>query len=211
MYASRLIFLTSSTSRSKLPSVRSLNESVFRWINGWPVELTSFMRFFSEATNWLWVKIALATLLISLIIAKGKGRSAGIQAILAVGLSDLTTNFLKKGIPMPRPCNELVNVLGHGIGCSESMGTASAHSANMAAVAFVFVYYLRWWGSPWVLVAFFTGISRVYVGAHYPYQVLSGWACGCLIAFLVIKAAELIRRKPADVSIDEPRHEVPIP
>jgi undecaprenyl-diphosphatase len=80
----------------------------------------------------------------------------------------------------------------------------------MAAVAFVFVYHLGWWGSPWVVVALLTGISRIYHGAHYPYQVLLGWTCGLVVAFLITKAAELIRRKRSDVSTEEPPHEVPI-
>lgn len=191
--------------------MRELNESILRGINHWPEGIAPFMRFFSEATNWLWVKLALGILVIALIVSKGRGRAAAIQALIAFPLADLTTNLFKKGIPMPRPCNELTNVLGHGIGCSESMGTASAHSANMAAVAFVFVYHLRWWGSPWVLVAFFTGLSRMYHGAHYPYQVLGGWTCGIVVAFLVTKAGELIRRKPTDVSTEESHDEVPKP
>lgn len=191
--------------------MRELNESILRGINGWPEGITPFMRFFSEATNWLWVKLALLILVIAMIVAKGRGRAAAIQALLAFPLANLITDLFKKGIPMPRPCNQLTDVVGHGIGCSESMGTASAHSANMAAVAFVFVYHLGWWGSPWVLVAFFTGLSRVYHGAHYPYQVLAGWTCGVFAAFVITKIWELIRRKPADVSIEESRDEVPNP
>jgi undecaprenyl-diphosphatase len=188
--------------------VGALNESVFRGINQWPTSLTPLMRFFSEGSNWTWVRLALGALVIALIFAKGRGRAAAIQALLAFPLANLVTDLFKKGLPMPRPCNELANVLGHGIGCSESMGTASAHSANMAAVAFVFVYHLRWWGSPWVLVALLTGLSRVYHGAHYPYQVLLGWTCGVVAAFVVTKVGELIRRKPARVDREEPRDEV---
>lgn len=205
------MFLSLSTYGSKLPSVRALNESILRGINHWPEGITPFMRFFSEATNWLWVKLALGALVVALIFSKGRGRAAAIQALIAFPLANLITDLFKKGIPMPRPCNELADVLGHGIGCSESFGTASAHSANMAAVAFVFVYHLRWWGSPWVLVALFTGLSRMYHAAHYPYQVLLGWTCGIFAAFVVTKGAELLRRKPADVSIEESRDEVPKP
>ena len=166
------------------------------------------MRIFSEGSNWTWVRLALGALVLALILAKGRGRVAAIQALLAFPLANLITDLFKKGVPMPRPCNDLADVLGHGIGCSESMGTASAHSANMAAVAFVFVYHLRWWGSPWVLIALLTGVSRLYHGAHYPYQVLLGWTCGVVAAIAVTKGAELIRRKPTDVVTGGPPHEV---
>lgn len=190
--------------------MREFNQSVLRQINQWPDGLAPVMRLFSEATQYLGIKLGLLALVVGLIVAKGKYRAAAVQALLAVGLGNFVTDLFKKGIPMPRPCNEMANVLGHGIGCTASMGTASAHSANMAAVAFVFVYYLGWWGSPWILIAFFTGISRMYHGAHYPYQVLLGWTVGISAGFAITQIAKLIRRKPADVSTEEPGHEVPI-
>jgi undecaprenyl-diphosphatase len=76
----------------------------------------------------------------------------------------------------------------------DSYGTASAHAANMAAVAFVTTYFLGKWGYPWIVVAFLTGLSRIYMGLHYPSQVLLGWFCGAFSAFLVIKTWEAYLR-----------------
>ena len=42
----------------------------------------------------------------------------------------------------------------------------------------------------WILVALFTGLSRIYVGVHYTSQVLLGWVCGALIALLTIKLGD---------------------
>jgi len=162
------------------------------------------MRFFSEATNHLWVKIALAALLIALIVRGGKARRCGVQALIAFPISDGLTNVLKHVWPMHRPFQEMSPaecILRAG--WSDSAGTASAHSANMAVVAYIFVYHLGWKGSPWVLVALITGFSRVYNGVHYPYQVLFGWTCGLLVGFLVTRIGELILRKPSNVEIDK--------
>jgi undecaprenyl-diphosphatase len=65
----------------------------------------------------------------------------------------------------------------------------------MTAVATAFWLFLGWkWGLPWVLIAFFTGLSRIYVGAHFPAQVLLGWAVGVGAGFFVYFILELIRK-----------------
>jgi undecaprenyl-diphosphatase len=67
----------------------------------------------------------------------------------------------------------------------DSSGTTSAHSANMAAIATVMTLEAKWWGAPWIAFAFFTGISRIYTGVHYPSQVIFGWGVGILCGFIV--------------------------
>ena len=74
------------------------------------------------------------------------------------------------------------------------------------AVAFVLTAVLGRWGWMWIPIAFFVGISRVYVGVHYPSQVLLGWLCGAFAGFLVVtmhrKWVELRKRNERD-SMDE--------
>ncbi len=180
---------------SRLCTVADLNRHLFDAINGWPDGVGPFFRFFSVAMNYAWVKGMLGLLVVGMVWRPGPSRRAAVQALLAVGIANGLTDLLKHGLGTARPCTELAGIPLHGIGCVNSMGTASAHSANMAAVAFVFVYYLRWWGSPWVLVALFTGLSRVYLGAHYPWQVLLGWTCGCVAAALVTQGWGWYSRK----------------
>lgn len=180
-----------------------LNEAVFRAINRWPSGLDPFMGFFAEATNYLGVRIALLALVVYLIWRGGMHRRAGVGALVAVALANTLTDVFKKGYPTPRPCNQIPDAIQHGIGCSSSFGTASAHSANMAAVAFVFTVCLgRKWGWPWIAVALITGVSRVFHAAHYPAQVIAGWTCGCVCAALVLSVAKRLEKKPAAVSTD---------
>ena len=86
------------------------------------------------------------------------------------------------------------------------MGTASAHSANMAAVAFVMTYRLRYGGVIWIILAALVGYSRIFTGAHFPHQVALGWLVGGLVGYLTVSISNLIsaRRQPKTQGFAEP-------
>lgn len=156
------------------------------------------MQFLSTATDRLWFKAVLLLLVIAMICWRPDTRRTAIQALIAFPIANGMTDLLKHYWPMHRPFQELADVILR-VGASDSMGTASAHSANMAAVAFVFTYHLRGWGSPWILIALLVGLSRIYCGAHYPYQVLLGWSCGLVAGFIVTQTWHLIQMKRSRV------------
>lgn len=160
-----------------------LDQAVFRAINNWPDNQQDFWLFMSKGMNQSGVKAALVILLVGLLVNK-KTRLGGLVAGTAWILANAWTDLFKATIPFQRPLYDLPDVIER-IGGGSQMGTASAHSANMMCVAVCFVWYFRWWGSPWVILALLVGISRVYVGAHYPSQVLLGWTVGAVTAILV--------------------------
>ncbi len=128
-----------------------------------------------------------------MVIRKGKtGFLVILLALLAVGLSDYTASgILKPLVQRIRPCFALdhVRLL---ISQSQSYSFASSHAANSAAVATVtWIFFHRG-----VLVEkLFTGLmifyalavsfSRVYVGVHYPGDVLAGMVIGICSALLI--------------------------
>lgn len=169
-----------------------LDRVVFHWINQCPEWLSPMFVFLSGATSIRWVKYSLIALGLAL-IAYPKSRKATVLAAIAFPLADGLTNILKHAFPTERPYVDLADIVVR-VGTSDSYGTASAHSANMAAVAFVFTYYHRCWGVPWVVIAFLTGLSRIYVGVHYPSQVVLGWVCGLFCAFLATQTWEAFVR-----------------
>ena len=186
----------------------ALDERIFRAINEWPDALSPFLTFFSVALNQVWVKVVLGLLVLGMIVANPRTRMTAIQALLSVGLANLMTDQFKHFLPMNRPYQDLAAVISR-VGTTDSHGTASAHTANMTAVAFIFTYELKWWGSPWIVIAVLTGLSRMYVGAHYPSQVVLGCACGIVSAFLVTKSWEWIQAKRSPVIVSETTNEVP--
>jgi undecaprenyl-diphosphatase len=186
-----------------------MDEAIFRWINGWPDSLNPIFWFLSESTKQTWVKVVLALYVLILLIATPKTRRAGIMVLIAWGLANGLTDALKAGFQVTRPCVDLIDCHLR-VGKLTSFGTASAHAANMAAVAFVLTAALGRWGWFWIPIAFLVGISRIYVGVHYPSQVLLGWLSGAFAGFLVVmmqrKWTQLgSRRKAEEETINDKR------
>lgn len=165
--------------------MRDLDLAIFRAINEAPDWLEPIMVFFSEGNKWWTVRIGLLAVLIFLIWRKAS-RTPTILAMFAWPVANAACDVLKHGMKMPRPSVELADAVIR-VHKLESFGTASAHSATMMSIAAVFFYYDKKLGYAWLAVAILTGISRIYIGVHYPYQVLFGWGVGVFMAFVVVK------------------------
>jgi undecaprenyl-diphosphatase len=181
----------------------TLDRDLFYVVNGWPDSWSPFFKFLSAGIDEWPVRIALLLLIVGLSFRKETRRGALIAGLLWP-IANEVTDLFKKTIPIERPCQVLPDVVEH-IGCGEGMGTVSGHSANMMFVAVVFTASYGWKGSPWLLVAVLVGISRVYVGAHYPSQVVMGMAVGAFMAFVAMKTVDsFVKWRQSRLQIDEP-------
>ena len=165
---------------------------LFRWINtGWSSPgADDFFRFFSAALQLPVTIVLMAIVLLAHLWAGGKFRRGAALAMVTWPFANALSDVFKAITMGARPCVEvagvkLINEFDGTLLYLDSSGTVSAHAANMAAVATALTLETKWWGAPWVVFAFFTGLSRIYTGAHYPSQVLFGWAVGMLCGFVV--------------------------
>jgi membrane-associated phospholipid phosphatase len=117
------------------------------------------------------------------------GRDGFMFWLLTIALiiaGDQLGGLLKQLFAQPRPCAELgevvrrVDTLFH-INCSQHLnGMPSNHALNFFLFATFTGYVLRWraWLLGFVLLAVLVAMSRVYLGVHYPSQVMAGSLLG---------------------------------
>ena len=105
---------------------------------------------------------------------------------LAVGLSDFLGAMTKELVARDRPCHVLSG-LREIANCSNSFSFPSNHAINsFTAATLISLSYKRAAYDLYTL-AILIGYSRVYLGVHYPSDVLSGALCGILIGYLGYK------------------------
>ncbi|QKG80969.1 phosphatase PAP2 family protein [Tenuifilum thalassicum] len=152
----------------------------------------SVMLFASGKLTWL----PLYLLLIFFIARKYKWNTLWWLLAIAfvVLLADqISVHFFKNVFLRLRPChNPDLSGLIHLVGrCGGKYGFVSSHAANTFGVAvFLSLLYKSRWASVGLIAwAAFVSYSRIYLGVHYPGDVLCGALLGSLIGSLVWKVS----------------------
>ncbi len=106
----------------------------------------------------------------------------GIKASLALIGSNLVVQIIKKITNRRRPYLEDPNchTLGH---LFKDYSFPSGHTCAASTLSVVLAYGYPGLTQLWLVLAFFTGLSRVYLGQHYPTDVFVGAVIGCLAGF----------------------------
>ncbi|HXJ57789.1 MAG TPA: glycosyltransferase family 39 protein [Verrucomicrobiae bacterium] len=134
------------------------------------------------SSNGWYVPVLLALGLALLWKGGARGRLLVLSLALIIGLGDtLVINPLKKAVGRPRPFME-VSEAKLLVGRGRSSSLPSSHTATwFAATVIAAAYYRRSW-RVMLPVALSIGFSRVYLGAHYPSDVLLGALLGMAYA-----------------------------
>jgi undecaprenyl-diphosphatase len=126
-----------------------------------------------------------------LIFGKKRGRIVVLLLVLGITLSDQICNsVLKPLVGRVRPCNVLENV--HLlVGCTRAFSFPSSHATNIFTGMSIFSFVYPRLRIGFFIIAILVAYSRVYVGVHYPFDVLTGAALGIACAVTVILLYQL--------------------
>jgi membrane-associated phospholipid phosphatase len=112
---------------------------------------------------------------------------AGLRMGILLMLSGSINTFFKMLFHQPRPY--WIDTRVQAYATESSFGLPSGHSQNSLAVyGGLASWYKKSWGwTAALLLSFLIGISRIYLGVHFPTDLLAGWAIGAVILWAYLK------------------------
>jgi undecaprenyl-diphosphatase len=165
-----------------LDALLGWDERIFRLLNGNGLNpiLDRLLPFATDAGNFT-LPFVVAAIVIVLV-----GRVRGIRflmlAVVSVVVADaIGTHIFKYSFLRARPCIALgdVRLL---VGCTNLPSFPSNHAVNASVLATLTTLYIPRLWLPATALAILVGYSRVYVGVHYPLDVLAGSVLGIVVA-----------------------------
>jgi undecaprenyl-diphosphatase len=138
----------------------------------------------------IWVPLYLAIFTVLTLRLRRKMYVMVLMIILTVGSGDRLSVLIKNTVKRPRPCHEkLLEGKVHIVNgkCGGMYGFVSSHATNSFSVALLSLLLIRkrWFLVAMIFWASLVGYSRIYLGVHYPGDVLFGSFLGALTGWAV--------------------------
>ena len=148
----------------------------------------------------IWVPLYLSILIYMRIKYKQKFLIILLFIILAATLADQSSVLVKNFVERLRPCQEpslqgIVHLVNGE--CGGKFGFVSSHATNSFDVALLSLLFIRkgWFTISIVLWALVVGYTRIYLGVHYPGDVVCGSLLGALIGWSIYELYVLTDNK----------------
>lgn len=114
------------------------------------------------------------------------------SVILLIFISDQLSNFFKSSFQRLRPCHDyqiqsLIRIVKED--CGGLFSFFSAHASNSFVIASIFFFFMRdnKWYSLLFVWSFLVAASRVYLGVHFPLDIIIGALIGVVVSFIFYK------------------------
>ena len=171
-----------------LSQLEQLDQQLFLWLNG---HHSPFWDPIWGAITGKLTFIPLYLLLMGYLLWRHRWQGLVMIVVMVVAVvaaDQFTSAFMKPFFARPRPCHEpnlagLVHTLNH---CGGKYGFASSHAANTFALA-TFAWLLLRKNLRWIWLAFvwaaIVSYSRIYVGVHYPADIMIGGTVGAILGW----------------------------
>lgn len=185
-----------------LISLVDLDQQLFSLING---EMTSgildqILVFWRNKYSW----IPLYVFILSFVFLNFKKKAYWytLFLLLTFGVSDtMSSKVIKPLVERPRPChhNSGVEEARLLVNCGSGYSFTSSHATNHFAIAFFIIFTFgrrrKWVSVPLFIWATLVAYAQVYVGVHFPLDVICGAVLGVCIAFMMKELFGYVIRK----------------
>lgn len=165
-----------------------LDYNLFYWINTqWSNPVFDLLLPLAR-NKYVWIPFYVFVLSYIIFNFKTKGYKMIVILFLVVGVSDaVSSHLIKKNIQRIRPCNNNHIEVVERVRCGSGFSFTSSHAANHFAIAtFLSLVLVRRRSLKWLLYAWagIISVAQVYVGVHFPLDILCGMILGILFARL---------------------------
>jgi len=179
-----------------LESITQVDTNLFLLINQANNSFLDSVMYYASS-KLFWIPLYILFIVLIGIKYKWKAIIAIIFVVIAVGIADLTSVHLFKNVfQRLRPCYEpaLTPIINNIVGCGGKYGFVSSHAANSFAIVIMIIKLIgdkhKWvnWLMPlWGVLILY---SRIYLGKHYPADVIVGAILGMIIGWIIYLAFE---------------------
>lgn len=137
--------------------------------------------------------IYLMLILAFILAVRGKipERKSLLLFLISFPILVLLIKFIHLFLFEPRPyiTNDILPLITHKANAS----FPSRHASIMSAIAFAYWYYKSRWTPLFLLFLIWVGIARIYVGVHYPIDIVGGVIVGVLSLIIALQIKKLLK------------------
>lgn len=182
-----------------LEKILSIDTELFVFLNGFGSEkYDGLWLIITKQTSW----IPLFLFLLYLIFTKlGTKQTLYLMLFVAILLvfTDQTANLFKNGFQRLRPCNNPeINTFIRIVQSRTSFGFFSGHaSSSMGVATFLYLIFKKDFNYFWLLFLWplIFAYSRIYLGLHYPLDIICGYLCGAVLGYLMFKLYQIAQKR----------------
>ncbi len=169
----------------------NLDKELFLFLNGLGSEqFDGFWKIITKQIYWSPFFLAVFYLIQKKVGWKNFGIIILFLAVL-ITFTDQITNLFKNHFERLRPCNVLeFNGIMRKVITRQSFSFFSGHAANsMASTMFIFLIIRKYFNFTYLLFLFplIFAFSRIYLGLHFPGDILTGYVFGATFGFVFYK------------------------